>query len=174
MLTRVPGPRRQWVLNGYDMAQICEQGHIITMFGESRKSNTKKFCTDCGAPTITECSNCHETIRGYHHVANSRVIASVPDEAPAFCHNCGKAYPWTENKMRAATALIEEAEGLSDSEKEALTKSLPDLVRDVPATEVAVLRFKKYLPKAGTAVYNAFKSVAVSIVTEEVKKKLGL
>lgn len=174
MLTRVPGRRRNWVLHGYDTAQICEQGHIITMFAESHKDRTKKHCTDCGAPTTTECFNCNEPIRGYHHVANSGIIAAVPDEAPSFCHNCGKAYPWVESKIAAATALIEEAEGLSDSEKEALTKSLGDLVRDVPATEVAVVRFKKYLPKAGAAVYSAFKSIAVSIVTEEVKRKLGL
>jgi hypothetical protein len=61
---------------------------------------------------------------------------------------------------------------LTDSEKEELSKSLGDLVRDVPATELAVLRFKKHLPKAGAAVYNAFKSVMISVATDEVKRKL--
>ena len=91
---------------------------------------------------------------------------------PSFCHKCGKAYPWTERKIAAAATLIKESEGLTDTEKEALAKSLGDLVRDVPETEIAVVRFKKYLPKAGKAFYNAFKNVAISVVTEEVKKKL--
>jgi hypothetical protein len=172
MLRRVPGRfRHSSVLRGYDTAQICVEGHIISMFAASNEERTQEHCINCGAVTVMECSHCHEPIRGHHHGPG---IGTTPTKPPAFCHKCGNAYPWIEKNLAVGAALIDEMQGLSDSEKEALAKSLPDLVRDVPATEVAVVRFKKFLPKVGETAYAAFKAVLISVVTEEAKKKLGL
>lgn len=170
MLRRIPGRfRHSTVLRGYDTAQVCTEGHIISMFAASNAERKQDHCIKCGAVTVMECSHCQEPIRGHHHGSG---IGTTPTNPPSFCHKCGKPYPWVEKNLAVGTALIEEMQGLSNSEKEALTKSLGDLVRDVPATEVAVVRFKKYLPKVGTAVYAAFKDVMISVATEEVKKKL--
>lgn len=121
MLTRVPY-RHGFMMSGYDTAQICEQGHVINMYAQTRPQKNQDHCTACGAKTIKTCPHCQESIHGYYHVP--KVVGPPPKAAPSFCHRCGKAYPWTESKMAAAVALIKESEGLSDSEKEALTKSL--------------------------------------------------
>ena len=163
---------RGFVLDRYDTAQVCGEGHLLNAFAGSRPENNVKHCSQCGAVTLTTCPSCREPIRGYHFVGSSRGNGAGPDEPPSYCHNCGKPYPWVEKRLAVASAIIEEMQDLTDSEKEELSKSLSDLVRDVPATELAVLRFKKYLPKAGAAVYNAFKSVMISVATDEVKRKL--
>jgi hypothetical protein len=139
------------------------------MFAETNAEKRQERCIRCGAVTVMACSHCQEPIRGFLHGSGESRAAKEP---PCFCHSCGKPYPWVEKKLGVGTALIQEMQGLSDSEKDALSKSLGDLVRDVPETEVAVVRFKKYLPKAGAAVYDAFKAVMISVATDEVKKKL--
>jgi hypothetical protein len=169
----VPGRRgRGWAWSGYDTAQVCSEGHVINWFAASRPDRNADHCDQCGSATIIGCPQCSEPIRGYLHAPYSFVVGVAPDGPPSFCHKCGKRFPWIERKLLAASALIDEADGLSGSEKEALTKCLGDLVRDVSATEVAVVRFKKYLPKAGAAVYSAIKQVMISVVTEGVKKQL--
>jgi hypothetical protein len=148
----------------YCAAQICLNGHSQSVDGQSFQQGA--HCQRCGQPCIDRCKNCKAPIHGKEaHFSGDYVL-------PMYCYKCGSPYPWVETNLAAATALIQEFEGLGDSEKEALTKSLPDLMRDVPASEVAVVRFKKYLPKAGAAVYSAFKDVIISVATEEVKKKL--
>jgi hypothetical protein len=51
-------------------------------------------------------------------------------------------------KLNAARQLADEIEGLSQEEREQLTTSLDDLVRDTPMTEVAAMRFKRLMAKA--------------------------
>jgi hypothetical protein len=157
------------VLRGYEEAQVCIEGHIVSMFATTSAEKRQDRCVKCGAATVMECAHCQEPIRGYLHGSGESHAAKEP---PSFCHKCGKPYLWVDKKLAVGTALIEEMQGLSDSERDAPSKSLGDLVRDVPATEVAVVRFKKYLPKAGAAVYDAFKAAMISVVTDEVKKKL--
>jgi hypothetical protein len=130
------------VYEGYDTAQICENGHVITRRAESDPRYTEDHCSKCGAKTVMACASCSAKIRGHLH----GTMPSMHEEpAPNFCHKCGKPYPWIEQKLLAATVLIEEADGLSDSEKAALTKSLDDLVRDVPATDLPVHVLAQFL-----------------------------
>ena len=74
--------------------------------------------------------------------------------------------------IKAARELIAEAEKLSPEERESLSKSLDDLVRDTPGTHVAAIRFKKFLPKAGREVADALRSIVVDIASEAAKKAL--
>lgn len=90
--------------------------------------------------------------------------------APAFCHNCGRAYPWTDSKIEVAKELIALAEKLGDAEKAALTADLPDLVRDTPRTQVAATRFKKLATKVGGGITSALRDIVVDVASEAAKK----
>jgi len=116
---------------GYDIAEICANGHLITQFAQTEPQNRKKFCDKCGAATITQCPKCTHTIQGfYYHPTDSRSLR----EPPAFCHNCGTAYPWTEQRLAVAKELVEESGTLTREENVQFQQSLDDLVRETPKT----------------------------------------
>ena len=91
---------------------------------------------------------------------------------PSFCHNCGKSYPWTEAKIKAAQELAFELDNLTQEEKENLNKSLHDIIRDTPETTVAATRVKKLFAKAGKGVAEGFKNILVDIISEAAKKMI--
>lgn len=154
---------------GYDTAQICENGHPITRHAESRPEFAEDHCSKCGAKTITACQHCEQKIRGHLH----GTMPSAHEQPIAkFCHKCGRPYPWTEKGINAARELIGEAENLSAEERKKLSGSLDDIVRDTPSTQVAVVRFKQYLPKAGKEFADAMRSILIGIVSEAAKKAL--
>jgi hypothetical protein len=156
--------------NGYDTAQICVNGHTVTEYARSQPEHTQKFCAKCGAETISSCPSCNHFIRGFFHMPGD--LSMTEYSAPSFCHNCGKPYPWTETGIKAAKTLISESEKLTAEEKETLNRSLDDIVRDTPNTQVAVIRFKKFLPKTGREVADAVRSIVVDIASEAAKKLL--
>jgi hypothetical protein len=47
-------------------------------------------------------------------------------------YNCGSPFPWTESSLEAARGLAEELDGLTVEEREALKRSLNDLVTGMP------------------------------------------
>lgn len=153
---------------GYDTAQICLNGHVITRGAYEMPYHQEKHCSKCGAETLMACPACSEKIRGYL----LGVVAFSNEPAPSFCHNCGKPYPWTERALQAARELALETDSLTSDEKQTLTKSLDDLVRDTPQTQVAIVRFKKLAQKAGSTVADGLKSVLVSVITEAAKKQI--
>lgn len=157
-------------LSGYDTAQVCLNGHEINKYARSQPEHNQNFCARCGAGTITACPSCTRFIRGYFHIPGA-AYGSVYT-APSFCHNCGNPYPWTETGMRAARALIAESDKLSADEKAVLNGSLDDIVRDTPNTQVAVMRVKKFLPKAGKEIADGVRSIVIDIASETVKKLL--
>ncbi len=92
-------------------------------------------------------------------------------EIPAFCHNCGKPYPWTETKIEAARELTQELD-LSSEDKEILTKSIDDIVSDSPRTTLGATRFKKIMAKVGKEGAAALKHILTDIVSEATKKMI--
>ena len=170
----------------YDTAQICTNGHVITESSVSSPQLTQKFCDKCGASTITNCPNCNTPIRGYYHEAHlafeeidtmvNEIVNPPPetilnyDTSPSFCPECGKPYPWTEAKLKAAKELSDELENLSSEERETLKKSLDDIVRDTPQTTVAANRFKKLVAKAGKVAADGFRDILVDVLSEAAKK----
>jgi hypothetical protein len=60
---------------------------------------------------------------------------------------------------------------LTDAEKILLQASIDDLVADTPRTSVALVRFKKLMPKLGRQAAESLKSILVNVVTEAVKKQ---
>lgn len=153
----------------YDTAQICLNGHIITTITKTSPELQKKFCDRCGAATITKCPECEVDIPG-HLVRPGAVTIPRIFEMPKFCSNCGFAYPWTESRLKAAHDLANEITEISEEERNVLNQSLDELVKDTPQTEVATVRFKKIVSKAGPELYDAFKKILIEVVSETAKK----
>lgn len=157
--------------NWYDTAQICTNGHVINSCLVSIPQHNKNFCDKCGTPTVTNCQNCNASIEGYYHQSNATALIYHTDlPLPSFCPECGKPYPWTEARLKAAKELSDELDDLSLEERETLKKSLDDIVRDVPQTTVAATRFKKILAKAGPVVADSFRKILVDVLSETAKK----
>ena len=91
---------------------------------------------------------------------------------PAFCYQCGKPFPWTAARLRAAEDLADELDDLTNDDRESLKKSLPDLVRETPNTPVAETRFKKIMQKVGKEGCESMRSLLTDIVSEVVRKAL--
>ena len=172
--------------NWYDTAQICISGHVANWMSKSHPENNKKFCDKCGAQTIINCPKCNAPIRGYYHETHGAYeeidtmvneISNPPPETildyskpRGFCPDCGKAYPWTEAKLKAAKELSDELDNLSAEERDLLKKSLDDIVRDTPQTTAAATRFKKIVSKAGKVAANGLRDIIVDIASETAKK----
>ncbi len=155
---------------GYDTAQVCVNGHSINECAQTQPEHNQKFCSRCGAGTITTCPKCSCGIHGCYH--SPGVIIGVHYTPPGFCHNCGSTYPWTQKKLDAARELANELEELDAEEKSLLARSLDDLVRENPNTPVAVNRFKKLVAKAGAASAQGFRNILVDVLSEAVRKQI--
>ena len=155
----------------HDVAQICENGHVANSMAHDYPNSNQNHCDKCGAPTIMACPSCQTAIRGFYHA--SAVIKMFNDyDAPAFCYKCGKPFPWTFARLRAAEDLADELDGLTSDDRESLKKSLHDLVWETPITPVAETRFKKIMRKAGKDGYESMRSLLTNIVSEVVRKTI--
>lgn len=156
----------------YDVAQICLNGHVINSSARSSPQHNQEFCDKCGARTVTRCPNCDAPIRGDYE---SYEVVIIPGHysRPSYCHNCGKPYPWTDTKLKAARELSEELSSLTPQEKELLKRSLDDIVQDNPRTTLAAMWVKRLLGKAGKEeASNALKAILIDIVSEAVRKQI--
>ena len=155
----------------YDTAQICLNGNVINDNFRLHPQHDQRHCNECGEPTIIDCQHCRAEIRGSYEVPGVAVVGGAA-AAPAFCHACGRSYPWIEKRLAAAKDLAEEFDQLDEAEIQALKGTLDDLIRDTPKTEVAGFRFKKLIKKAGKEAYNAMKDILTDLVSETVKKSV--
>lgn len=90
----------------YRVAQMCPSGHVATAAADQNPERREVFCSRCGEPTLTRCPSCNASIRGRYHVEGV-IGLGANYEPPAFCHNCGSAFPWTEHKIASAVELVE-------------------------------------------------------------------
>jgi hypothetical protein len=169
-LTHSEDPFEEEKAPWYDVAQICLNGHTINSSSKSSPECCQDFCAKCGSKTITACPGCKVEIRGYYHVQG--VIGFYEFTPPRFCHNCGKAYPWTDLSLQAAKKYALELQELSEAERVQLAASLEDLLRDNPMTPVAVSRFKRLVAKAGKGAADTFKSLLVDVISQVAKKSI--
>jgi hypothetical protein len=102
----------------------------------------------------------------------SGVVGFGDNETGAYCHKCGRPYPWTEARFQTAKLLLDESD-LSPEENELLMESLKDLTRESPRMEIAILRVKKLIPKAGKLAFQGLKHLAIDMATEAAKKQLA-
>lgn len=153
----------------YDVAQVCRNGHMITDRAQNSPVHKKNFCHKCGSGTLTQCS-CGVNIQGHYHVYGFEFAGKK--RPPAYCHACGKSFPWTAERVAAAIELLELAEDLNQEDREALTRSLPDLLSDGPRTQVASVRWQRFLAGGGRMIAENIRSVLVEIASEAAKKAI--
>ena len=159
----------------YDTAQTCVNGHVISDMTLCHPELCQKFCSKCGAATLTACPSCDTSIRGHFSLAGLVRLVNLlePDyPVPHFCHECGQAYPWTAAGLKAVQDLADEVEAFSQQDREALRESLNDIVRDTPQTSLASKRFARLLNKAGPTAATAIKDILVNLVTETAKRQI--
>ena len=153
--------------DGYDVAQICQNGHVANTCSVDYPEFNQKFYEKCGAATITQCPDCQTPIRGYY-----RMSGSLSYDVPSFCINCGQPYPWTKSRLQAAHELAQEIDNISDEDRIVLQKSIDELVKDTPSTPIAVTRFKKIMVKVGQTTAGMFREILVDVLSEAAKKAL--
>ena len=155
----------------YDTAQICINGHPINCMSVSSPEHNKKFCDRCGAQTITNCGNCNAPIKGFYHEYWASRPGNVSWFTPkSFCPDCGKPYPWTEAKLKAAKKLADLLEDLSPEEREILKKSIDDIISDTPQTAVAANKIEILVAKVGKVAAEQLRQLIVDIASETAKK----
>jgi hypothetical protein len=151
---------------------VCENGHPRTDWLEDQTARAAPYCTTCGAPVLRACPSCDAPIRGDYRPPPGYGHMSRRYEPPAYCHNCGKPYPWTERTLEAARELIDSSDELEPDDKEALKESLVALMRDTPGTPVAASMAKRILSKAGAEFMTTFRAVVTAVLTETVRREL--
>lgn len=151
----------------YGTAQICIKGHLITENFTAADMPTR-YCETCGARTITQCPNCKANIRGHLHFDG--IVVCAPYKRPSFCYNCGKPYPWAEEAMAAAKELAMESEELTEKDAEDLEAAIADIMQDGPRTEVASVKIKKIVKKAGSTIGGAIEKIVINVATEAAKQ----
>ncbi|MBN2507599.1 MAG: DUF2321 domain-containing protein [Verrucomicrobia bacterium] len=156
----------------FDTAQICKNGHVVNDSMKRLPAANAAFCAKCGEPTISECESCHASIRGYYQVPGVIGYAERSTSAPGFCHQCGKPYPWTERRLQAALELVGELDELAPEERETLRRSLGDLARQGPATDLAAVRSRRILKKLSKEAHDMARSVIFELLSESARKTL--
>jgi hypothetical protein len=144
------------------VARICRSGHIVSMLAD-RESAPTPFCARCGAQTLTECTACKGPIPG-----QTPGIVDFDPPVPAFCVNCGAAYPWTGEQLMAARELAAMEAGMTPAEREQLNTDLAAIVRDTPATAVAASRLRRIWRSLSAPIQR----IATDLATEAAKQVL--
>src|SRR3990172_9476072 len=144
-------------MEGYDVAQICQNGHVANSTTRNMPEFNQKFCEKCGSATITNCPECNSPIRGSYWGGGltGRYMT------PSFCINCGQPFPWTKSKLQAAHELAQELDNVTEEDRAILHQSIDDLVKDTPSTTVAATRFKKIMVKVGQGAASMFREILV-------------
>ena len=155
---------------GYDVAQICLEGHVTAgSYGIHPQSNVK-YCEICGEKTITKCLCCNADIRGQYH--NSDIALGSMYSAPNHCHNCGKSFPWIQSRIKLAKEFIEELE-LKPEDKNDLQNEIKNIVCDTQRTELACYKFKRIISTLSNEIQDLFKKIFITIVTDKANELLG-
>ena len=107
------------------------------------------------------------------HVINSSSI-EYPHNNTKYCHECGRPYPWTEEKIKVLEETIDLMDKLTDLEKEEFKKDVLDISNDSPRTSLAALKIKKMRTKIGKEIWVVAKEILFQIGTETALKGMNL
>ncbi len=104
-----------------DVMQVCRNGHVITDLLRANPDSGRARCDRCGALTLDRCPTCGRDLPGALDTPFRPVGGGEP---PAFCADCGAAFPWTRRR-----GLRPEPEALDKLEQ--LLKRLPKVAREL-------------------------------------------
>lgn len=157
----------------YDTQQVCLNGHLRNDTSKRHPEANEVHCSQCGQKTITQCPECSTDIRGAMFVENPR--GGRPSQcqsltvARAYCLNCGKPYPWTENKIVAAIQMFAEFGNLDDKEKETIEQDIKNIAEDAPQAELSAMRIRQLWEKYSPVAYNVIMEFASKTAAEILK-----
>jgi hypothetical protein len=162
------GRRPRQPEEGYDVMQVCLNGHQITASAETLPNQRKQFCDQCGEKTIDSCPDCKASIQGYLKGILSVRSLKVPNNCPS----CGTAYPWRQDSIANAIEVLQMEMDAADA------AAVPTLVNMVliegPRTEVSALKLKKLLGKLSKPIYDICINVLSDLMSETAKKTFGI
>lgn len=158
-------------MDGYDIAQICLNGHIIASTAGSSPQFQKKRCDSCGEATIMNCQHCKDKIKGYYHVSGL-FDAEMHYDIPRFCENCGKPYPWIETKLETAMELIDLMDNLKKEEQKDLKESIEELVRETSKVPVAKVKLKRYIKRVDSDISDGLLDVLRDTLSDKLKDSI--
>ena len=141
-------------------ATICQNGHTVS----NNKVVSDKYCSICGAKTISTCPHCGNPIRGKYKVPN--VVSFEDYSPPKYCYNCGNPFPWTERALETTKLMIAEDKELSDIDKGNLSTSLPDIIIETPNTPLAATRINRAFKVAGKFTADALRQFVIDFGCE--------
>jgi hypothetical protein len=151
------------MIEGYDVAQVCPNGHVANSSTRNAPEDNKDHCEHCGEKTITACPQCQNPIRGLYwgemSLGNYR--------PPAYSSKCGQAFPWTQARIEAAVDFLLEATG---EPADRVKETVQNVVRDTPKTQVAAGRIRGWLSRAGPEGAKVFRDILVEVISETAKK----
>lgn len=152
----------------YDTAEICLNGHLSNSSTKKYPTKSQPHCVECGEKTIRNCQNCDKDIRGRQEYAGLAFSYDVP----SYCIYCGNPFPWIQARVEAAIELADLIDEFTDEDKEIITKSIPDLVRDTPRRQIAILQFKNVMKKTSSNIVMGFKEILFDILSEPINESL--
>ncbi len=155
----------------YDTQQVCENGHRITGCYRISTDKQQKFCRKCGAPTMIACPDCNTEIQGdpIQRGRGGHLYSMYSVDVPSYCDNCGKAYPWTQNKIRTAIQLFAEFGNLDDDEKKTIEEDINNIAKNVPQAEISAMRIKRIWKKCEGLAYDIIMDLASRTIAEMLK-----
>jgi hypothetical protein len=157
-------------VGNFDIAQVCPNGHVANSETQRHADFNRPFCEKCGEKTLIACPACNRPIRGKYRAEG--FITSNRFTPPSYCFACGKPFPWTERAIQAAIQLSVEEGNLQGDDAEQFKNAVGDIVRDTPATPVAVSRMRKLMGKIGPQAAQFVRDTLKDVVSESVKKAI--
>ena len=151
----------------YHTAQVCKNGHMVNDRADTNPVHNKRFCSKCGAETITACPTCNAKIQGEYEMEG--FYYPTTPTVDAFCYNCGKPYPWTQAAILAAAGIIYEEENIPDDLKNRTVETLADVIVETPQTVLATTRLKKCVLTAGKFTVDAIRQFVIDFGCELAK-----
>jgi hypothetical protein len=97
------------------------------------------------------------------------MIREIPADVPSYCLNCGKPYPWTENKIVAAIQIFAEFGDLDEDEKKTIEQDINNIAKDIPQAELSAMRIKRIWEKYSPVAYNVIMEFASKTAAEILK-----
>lgn len=153
---------------GFDVAQICLNGHVINSTTRNMPEFSKEFCDKCGEKTTTVCPNCGKNIQGDYW---GSAVTFSEWLAPVYCIHCGKPFEWTNRKVNSAKELVTLSGSLDKSSIDILIQSIDDLVKKTNQ-EVAKIKFKRLIVKIEPEISKGIKESIFNILDENIRHSL--
>ena len=148
-------------------AQICENGHKITSDAEGM--NSQRFCSQCGAKTISCCPSCSSRIRGKKIPVDSGRMPFPSDSfsRPNFCVDCGEQFPWIKANIDRAIKIAQASEEFNPDEIENIRILMPYAVNDSSRTEEAGAFFGAMVSRLKGTVKNQMQNALFEFATKK-------